>query len=348
MLLLSGWVFCQAPVPAIYGNTVLQSGSAYYPSCLGSGVTLWTDSIYTSYLWSTGDTTPLIHIPHIAFYDQFVTLTVTNSSGTGSDSVRVIADIFGGPCFVGSNCPAEICNGNSLEIWPAGNPPLDSLVWNNGFTCITTNISPPTPCFQQVSTDGFYAFTNYHRPTGCVYQAIPMYVTVFDAPPTPAISQANDTLISSASPYGHYQWLLNGSPISGANQQTYLPTSVGSYAVEHYSIAQNCNFEDDTCFSAQSDTVQVVAVGLENQSLGSEISIYPHPANHNFQIQWGSENFQKLEILDLNGHFLLETPIQHPVHGLEITPAEFGMSPGIYLIRLSGKEGMVSKKVCIQ
>ncbi len=56
------------------------------------------------------------------------------------------------------------------------------------------------------------------------------YITVYQAPATPTITQAHDTLYCSTNPaYISYQWYFNNTPIPGATDTVFFPAQTGNY-----------------------------------------------------------------------------------------------------------------------
>ena len=110
----------------------------------------------------------------------------------------------------------------------------------------------------------------------------------------PVINASGDTLstITATS----YQWYLNGSPISGANQQSYIVQQSGQYQVE---IKDNngCN-----AFSAITD---IIKSSIETTGFG-HIKVYPNPfLSDKFRVQMPEELVgAEVSVLDMNGRLL--------------------------------------------
>lgn len=99
--------------------------------------------------------------------------------------------------------------------------------------------------------------------------------TVIISPINPTISESNNVL--SANIGDSYQWIncATSQPISGATNQTYLPTMNGNYAV--ISTIGNC--------SETSDCYTINWLGTNELSSMSNVKVYPNPTNGSFNIE---------------------------------------------------------------
>jgi hypothetical protein len=90
-------------------------------------------------------------------------------------------------------------------------------------------------------------------------------------PAAPQITIIPPNLISTSAQ--SYQWLLNGIPISLANQQMYTPTQPGTYTVM---------ITDSNGCTAISD--QVLITSIDEYQTSTSLSIHPNPVNTFIQI----------------------------------------------------------------
>jgi IgGFc binding protein len=65
---------------------------------------------------------------------------------------------------------------------------------------------------------------------GCAAASDSVWFTYTELPGTPVIFEQDDVLYCVLDGF-QYQWLLNGEPITGATQQSYTPTTSGTYTV---------------------------------------------------------------------------------------------------------------------
>jgi len=84
----------------------------------------------------------------------------------------------------------------------------------------------------------------------------------------PVISLSGSLLTSTSA--ATYQWFFNGSIIPGATAQNYSATVAGNYYVE-VTYYNNCPYP--------SNTLNVVATGVSNNSDLEGLSIYPNPSD---------------------------------------------------------------------
>ena len=80
-----------------------------------------------------------------------------------------------------------------------------------------------------------------------------LVVTIVPPPAIPTIT-VNGEYLSSSSPIGN-QWLLNGTPIAGATEQSFNPTQAGNYSVEVN--IDGCTATSDPLFSTAAGNVQL-------------------------------------------------------------------------------------------
>lgn len=170
------------PIPVITAN-----GPTTF--CTGGSVIL-SAGIYTSYLWSTGETTDSITVTTGGIY----TVTVTNSSGcTGTASITVTVTTGISPTITVTGA-LYLCQGDST-ILSAGN--YSSYIWSNGAT--TDSIT--------VTTSGTYSVTvtNSFGCTGSDSRTVTVY-----ALPVVSFTGLPDSVCNNAG-----NFLLIGNPIGG-------------------------------------------------------------------------------------------------------------------------------------
>jgi len=137
----------------------------------------------------------------------------------------------------------------------------DAYQWINGITYTTSN------------STATYTYTNF---AGCDSLVI-LNLTI--SAPNTMVTQTG-AMLTANQQGATYQWLncSAGTLISGANSQSYLPSSNGNYSVI---VTYNGCSDTSTCYN-----INIVSV-MEN-NFGDEIQLYPNPTNENVTIDLGS------------------------------------------------------------
>jgi hypothetical protein len=152
--------------------------------------------------------------------------------------------------------------------------------------------------------------------------------------PLPNVTVSNNANTLTANQAGAtYQWIdcnNNNAPISGATNQSFTPTTVGSYAVV---VTLNGCVDTSACQT-------VTFAGVDTAALTKKVfSIYPNPNGGNFTIQ--STKGGVFELIDITGKVINKytfTNSQQSIH--ENLPA------GMYFVR--EKESGVLQKLVVQ
>ncbi|MCB0815144.1 MAG: hypothetical protein KDB87_18515, partial [Flavobacteriales bacterium] len=109
------------------------------------------------------------------------------------------------------------CLGDSVLV--SGPAFMDSYLWSSGDTVKVFYHDQPGP-LSLVVVDG----------SGCLGISDTLQFVQVAPPPAPAITQ-NGSLLESSSALA-YQWFFEGTPIGGANDQTYTVDFTGNYYVQ--------------------------------------------------------------------------------------------------------------------
>ena len=310
----NGCTGSSSPVTIVENPLPTASASADGPTkfCQGKSVAL-TANPASAYLWSNNETTQTIQATVSGNY----TVKVTDANGctsVPSAPVTVTVDPVPVPTVTVGG-PTTFCKGNDVLLTSS---PAKSYLWSNNDT--TQSII--------VNNGGNYYVTAYDE-NGCGAPSSPVAITV-NPLPTPTISVANDTLLTSSSQTGN-QWFVDGKIIAGATSKYHIAKVDGKYTVE---VTEN------GC-TGTSPAVTVSTVGLD-QLKDMNFVIYPNPGNGRFRFD-GQE---------LDGALVSI----HNLHGQEIyrdlySGSEIDLSshaPGLYTVTVTIDGQSSNHKLIIQ
>lgn len=180
--------------------------------CADSTTTLSAPSGYTSYLWSTGETTESIDVSSANSYNVTV-MDVDSCFGTAAIEIRMHASPLP---RISPSGEVVICDGDSVIITaPQG---YASYLWNTAATSSSI----------VAKTAGRYSVEVVDS-NGCKGLSDTMSVVVLPRSTQPTITVSGDTLFCSQA--DTYQWIRNDVDIVGATQQRYVTSADGYYAV---------------------------------------------------------------------------------------------------------------------
>ncbi len=254
--------------------TVIRDSSKWYGSginlaasnpnnifCFGNGLSVGAPNYYTSYLWSTGDTTNIILPTKPGTY----ILTAYDSSGCFSrDSITIHP-------LVAINTASPLLCPNDSVVLNVNATGLDSLRWFNGSNAA-----------QQIVTQaGNYWVTAYKQ--NCYYTDT---IKVVDFTDTANAQfnftnmglkevQFNPVSIGIATGFWDFG---DGNTASGINAQ-HSYANYGSYYV-CYHVTDVCGYTAQVC-----DSITVAPVGLNEWNKSDGFSLYPNPSSGDLFLQ---------------------------------------------------------------
>lgn len=223
---------------------------------------------------------------------------------------------------IGTNAP--VCQGDTLILTSAGNPGT-TYSWNGpgvpGGTQADTLFIPNVASNQQgnytvVASTGNCNITNV------------IYAQVTAKPADPSIQEISNTYNLPVYPNALYQWYDQNGPISGANQNVYIPTQDGQY---------HCIVQLDYCnFVLYSDTILETYFQIPHTESGPSFLAYPNPATHTAYLRFDAPFQGLVEWLDVSGRVLVQF---HSSETLHLKMPVGHLAKGLYLVRISPKHG---------
>lgn len=147
----------------------------------------------------------------------------------------------------------------------------------------------------------------------------------------------NDSIMANAGS-ASYQWLdcdNNYAVIPGATSQLFVAAANGNYAVE---VTQNSCIDTSAC-------VTVSSVGIDEDVQGQSLKVYPNPTNGLFTIEWLNNGTQTvdLSIINVTGKIIGEWSFKNRIE-MDLSK----QAKGIYYIRISTSETIITKRLVIQ
>ena len=158
------------------------------------------------------------------------------------------------------------------------------------------------------------------------------YLTVNALPAQPVVEWDGNVL--SSTPGFAFQWYLSGIPIDGANEQEYLPTENGYYAVEV--------FNEEGC-SAASEEIQVNITGLEEFEIMLSIQVYPNPTAGEVTLQNLPPGDVIIEVYSSTGKQVFQLHTGNESETINLN--QFGK--GLYHLRIRKDNQTIVKKIIV-
>jgi hypothetical protein len=238
--------------------------------CDGDELTITATSGFANYEWNTAENAESITVTDEGAYNVVVTDT------NGCEGISATANVTVHPVpypTVSSDGPLEFCEGGSVEL--TASQGFSSYSWSNMSTDESID----------VTQSGTYTVTVTNQYL-CYGTSNDVEVSVLPVT-TGTISSTGDTL-SVNPPGSNYQWSLNGLPIPGAVNETYVAESSGAYTVEYVG--------DNGCPTESYILEFTLTIGVEEGNIFSHLDVYPNPGKGKFVIDAEFSSSYNVEI----------------------------------------------------
>ncbi len=284
--------------------------------CTGDSVLLNAGTGYTSYLWSTGDTTQTIYVNTSGSY----AVQVAGGGCISTDTILATVISCSGINANFFSSDTSFCEKQCIDFFDlsTNNPTSWQWFFPGSDSLTSTEQNPSGICYS--SYGSFDVTLVACNASGCDTIFLPGFINEFQAPPVPVITVNADTLFSSAA--FSYQWYDSNGLIPGATGNYYVYTGAGNYYVV---------ITDSNGCAASSI---VIPVGVHELSL-QEIKITPNPSDGVITIHFSGVPFQNafVEVHDGTGRLIKREKLSSLS-----TTIDLDMSPGIYFVTV--QEGL--------
>lgn len=233
--------------------------------------------------------------------------------------------------------PPEICHGATTMLFaiPSGGIGSYTYSWEPAGSLSDPTVFNPV-AFPYESTVYTVVVTS-----GQDTLSAEVAVTILPAPAPPVISQVGEELVSGE-PQGN-QWYFWGTPIPGANGQTYLPAGTGEYTATVTSEAG--------CESGHSNPIYYIYTTVGDLYDKPLLEIYPNPFRESVQIKYTLQeaSFVQLMLYSASGEkvrVLVDEPMR--THGsFTYYLSAAGLEPGIYYCRFESSGRIEVRKLIL-
>lgn len=212
-----------------------------------------------------------------------------------------------------------ICDGDSIEITSAN---FSAYLWSTGDTLSSIFVD---------TTKSIYLSGTYS--SGCKAHSDTINLTWRPLPTKPTVTVSTDSL--SYTTVLSLQWYYNSSILTGETDTLHIAQNNGDYFVE---------VTDSFGCSNTSDTVSIVALGIENQT-SSIVNIYPNPTNGYLTIDVLDKEISQLSIINVLGSKVYSETNLQITNSLKLNLSH--LSEGNYFIKFFSKNKEYSYRLVL-
>lgn len=273
-------------------TAVIESNALNDTSCAGEAVT------FTALLNNAGGTNPqYAWFKNTTAINGQTTQVLTLSNLVSTDSIRLRLSVTGN-CLTSNQVFSQAIRLKIMTLAP--NAGADTALCPNGTAIFVgapqggswTGTGVTSGGSYSAGTSGNSTLTYTVNKYGCT-RTDTKVVSVLTLAPVSYTATLN-TLTTFASGATSWQWILNGNPIPGANNSTYVISESGEYCVE-VTFPSGCK-KTSAC-AAQ------IFTGIDNLVEENQMVVFPNPVNSDLQIQW-KNNVRSFEIVNMLGQKL--------------------------------------------
>lgn len=296
-------------------------------SCYGASVILNAVTGFSSYLWSTGSTSPFVTTSSPGVY----TVTVTLPGGcTAADSITVISGT-NVPAGIVANGPVIFCSGDSVELTaPAGY----SYVWKKYGNIIPNEINNTIT----VKSKGIYkaiitSAQGCSRATNKIPTDVyPVPSKILNASGSLQICAGDSVILLAETGTGYsYSWKKYGNLISGATNASLVAKNNGKYKAI-ITNSYGCSKISEIAEVVVTFCPEYVDPMKQVQNL--EFKVYPNPVNYQASLEFISDiqGYSTITIIDMTGKQVYNGnyEIKEGINKIEQDVTSFGK--GVYVI----------------
>lgn len=305
--------------------------------CPGETVTVTTEDSWDSLQWYydqtfnpgnpmpiNGETMNTIVIDN-SYVGQTIWCEATFDGCTEATSSFNVDEYFFLAPSVGSNGPTEVCEPDQVLL---ANQFGEYLTYQWQIDGTDINGAETDSYLAEESGDYTLVVTPFECPS-FEMTSLPETVTIFPTP-EPEINLDGNELSTTLS-WASYQWYLDDSPISGADEMTWTAEEDGSYWVE---------VTDDNGCSGDSDQIDVIVTGIHESGLEIN-SIYPNPGGKvDAVIITTSDMVGHIELINALGQVVLSQNVAGTFHAIPVNT----LASGMYFIRLRAENKQYTRR----
>lgn len=144
-----------------------------------------------------------------------------------------------------------------------------------------------------------------------------------------------------------YEWVVFLASASTASPLATFTTQTANWIVPTVGFLANYNVRlrvKDICCGWSAPVYfdfATTTLGTSSLELASKLSIFPNPTTGNVTIQFYDLSKTTLQVYDINGRVLLNRNLNSTLNMVDIS----GFTPGVYMFKVTSKEGSATSKV---